>query len=188
MNPSIIQNPARNHYGHLPTMSAMDDISDTESHEYAYAYHNPTRTSNQELCNTATTVIAYPRANGYLQPFHHPHGNPYQTAVNHSSGYDGHPPRTLTSHLLPNLKNYQTGNGAHFFANGNGHHPDGADLHRRDHVFDAADGDDEDDSGSEVDRLETEVDGESSYYAEAAHNLNSNVYKSYQQQQQQARE
>lgn len=175
-----------------------DDISESESNEYAYAYHNPIEnvrstvmpTVNHDQCN-----IAYPRHNSYLRPFntHQKYQGPKHPNSNMS--YDQQQPRSLTSHLLPNgscfvdrvvqlgnhsiespripVKNFSNGMdfsyepayNCHVFSNGQER------LQSECNNF-GADGDDEDDSGSDDVGCQAQAgcdhnDTESSLYAEA---------------------
>lgn len=177
-----------------------DDVSDSESNEYAYAYHNPienVRSTGMPSVNHDQCNISYPRHNSYLRPFnsHQNHQGPKHLNTNMSS-YDPQQPRSLTSHLLPNgscftdrvvqlgnihsvespripVKNftngpdfsYESSHNCHGFSNGQERSQSEC------HNFEA-DGDDEDDSGSDDVGCQGEVacdhnDTESSLYAEA---------------------
>ncbi|KZS08391.1 putative Roundabout 2 [Daphnia magna] len=177
-----------------------DDVSDSESNEYAYAYHNPienVRSTGMPSVNHDQCNIFYPRHNSYLRPFnsHQNHQGPKHLNTNMSS-YDPQQPRSLTSHLLPNgscftdrvvqlgnihsvespripVKNftngpdfsYESSHNCHGFSNGQERSQSEC------HNFEA-DGDDEDDSGSDDVGCQGEVgcdhnDTESSLYAEA---------------------
>ena len=82
------------------------EVSDSESHEYAYAYHNPMENVRSTGVPSASQDIAYPRLNGYLRPFnsHHNYQGPKSLNPISNGSYDAQQsaPRSLTSHLLPN--------------------------------------------------------------------------------------
>lgn len=160
----------------------LDEISDSESHEYAYAYHNPIENvrsnpgvgaaSSQDFCN-----IAYPRVNGYLRPF-----NTQQQHHNYNTkgSFDPQQPRSLASHLLP-------GNGSCFVERTMPTESPRIVIKCQQHVLSkrpndntghsfGVDGDDEGDDSSNSDNGHIEMgskddhlDNESSLYAEAHH-------------------